>query len=504
MKPTRSSRCTPRSARTRSVGLRIGVPGWASRRASRSARSPVRAGFEPQLRATVATVPPGRKDTAGRCASSNDRASAVTPAMKVPSPPESTTREVPRAAMVRTAASRSARLAVGCTTAMPFASRSIRASRSGRVRCRRAVVLTMTSMRSLEPILRRLSIARLLRASCSPVSKGCCPATLRAMQRALRFAATGLVLLCQCGGSASLRAAEAGRLTGLSAVVAAEVKRGELDAAEAVELARAILRRDVAGASGDEGASRIRGLTGCARPLDGALERRAETADAAAAAAAMVRLEADLSPREDFVRWASEAPGGPRAAFRPVGARALSGADDGELRRKLFLDGDQAVRLAALRAAAHAASASDTDAVLEAARVDPFPMARIQAVRAAGAIGGERVVLALKDIWVTADPILRQAIADAWGTPASIDAGGRRELSWAVDTQGGSPAIAAAYALVRTANRATPIPTGPGVADALGVIERAMKSGVTHERTFAVTIAPLSVPALQKAVIEAS
>ena len=324
------------------------------------------------------------------------------------------------------------------------------------------------------------------------------------MQRALRFAATGLVLLCQCGGSGSLRAVEAGRLTGLSAVVAAEVERGELDADEAVELARAVLRRDVAGASGDEGASRIRGLTGCARPLDGALERRAETADAAAAAAAMVRLEAGLSPPEDFVRWASEAPGGPRAAFRPVGARALSGENDGELRRKLFLDGDQEVRLAALRAAQRAASASDTDAVLEAARVDPFPMARTQAVRAAGAIGGERVVLALKDLWVTADPILRQAIADAWGTPASIAAGGRRELSWAADTQGGSPAIAAAYALVRAGNRATPTPTGPGVADALGVIERAMKSGVTHERTFAITIAPLSVPALQKAVIEAS
>lgn len=325
------------------------------------------------------------------------------------------------------------------------------------------------------------------------------------MQRALRFAAVGLVLLCQCGGSASLRAAEAGRLTGLSAVVAAEVKRGELDEGEAVDLARAILRRDVAGAAGDEGAARIRGLAGCAWPLDRALEHRAEDADVAAAAAAMVRLEAGLASREDFVHWASEAPGGPRSAFRAVGARALSGPDDGALRRKLLLDADQAVRLAALRASERAASASDADAVLDAARVDPFPMARTQAVRAAGAIGGERVVLALKDLWAAADPVLREAIADAWGTPASIDAGGRRELSWAADTQGGAPAIAAAYALVRAGNHTTtPMPTGPGVADAIGVIERAIKSGVTHERTFAITIAPLSAPALQNAVIEAS
>jgi HEAT repeat protein len=324
------------------------------------------------------------------------------------------------------------------------------------------------------------------------------------MLRALRFAAPGLLLVCQCGGSASLRAAEAGRFTGLSAVVAAEVKRGEIDDGEAVDLARAILRRDVAGAAGDEGASRIRGLAGCARPLDRALEHRAEDEGPAPAAAAMLRLEAGLSPREDFVHWASEAPGGPRAAFRAVGARALWGSDDGQLRRKLFLDGDQAVRLAALRAAERAASASDTDAVLDAARVDPFPMARTQAVRAAGAIGGERVVLALKDLWAAADPTLRQAIADAWGTPASVDAGGRRELSWAADTQGGAPAIAAAYALVRAGNHTTPMPTGPGVAEALGVIERAIKSGVTHERTFAITIAPTSAPALQNAMIEAS
>lgn len=325
------------------------------------------------------------------------------------------------------------------------------------------------------------------------------------MSRALRLSAAGLLLLCQCGGSASLRAAEAGRLTGLSAIVAAEVKRGVLDAGAAADLARAILRGDVAAASGDEGALRIRGLAGCARPLDRALLRRAEGAvDAVAAAAAMVRLEANLASREDSVRWASEAPGGPRAAFRPVGAVALWGADDGALRRRLFLDGDQAVRLSALRASQRAASAADTDALLEAARVDPYPMARIQAVRAVGVLGGERVVLALKDRWASADVPLREAIADAWGTPASIDVGGRRELTWAADTQGGAPAIAAANALVRAADHTLPIPAGPGVESALGVIERAVKSGVAHERIFALTIAPLTVPPLQKAVIDAS
>jgi hypothetical protein len=325
------------------------------------------------------------------------------------------------------------------------------------------------------------------------------------MLRALRLSAAGLVLLCNCGGSASLSAARAGRFTGLSAVVAAEVKRGELDAGEAADLARAVLRSDIATAAGDDGAARIRGLAGCARRLDDALERRAEGADVTvAAAAALVLFEANLVPRADVVAWASEASGGPRAAFRPVGAVALWGEDDGALRRTLFLDGDQAVRLGALRAAQHAASADDTDALLDAARLDPYPMARLQAVRAAGVIGGARVVLALKDRWASADAALREALVDAWAMPAAIDAGGRRELAWVTDTQTGAPAIAAASALVRAGNHALPIPSGPGVEGALGVLERAVKSGVPRERILAITLAPLTVPPLQKAVIDAS
>jgi HEAT repeats len=335
------------------------------------------------------------------------------------------------------------------------------------------------------------------------------------MTRALRLAAASALLLCHCGGSPALRAADEGRVTGLSALVDAEVKRGEMGPGEAAHLARILLRREVATASGADGVTRIQVLEGCARFVAGELERRAEKDDAVAAAAAMVRLESGLADADDFAPWAAEPPGGPRAAFRAVGARALVGPKDGDLRRSLFNDGDQDVRLAALRASERAASAGDMEPLLEAARLDPYPMARTQAVRAAGAVGGERVVLALKDLWATADEPLREAIADAWAAPAAINAGGRRELSWAADAGLGAPSVAAAYALVRTgggmASIAGFVPTkpgmpfqGPGVADALGVLERAIKSGVARDRLFAIGVAPLAVAPLQKAVAEAS
>src|SRR5262249_54158437 len=107
------------------------------------------------------------------------------------------------------------------------------------------------------------------------------------------------------------------------------------------------------------------------------------------------------------------------AAWRATAARAVVGEGDGPKRRTLILDGDQDVRIAALRASADVADAEDTSAVLEAARLDPHPLARTVAIRAAGAIGGERVVLALKDVWAGADEGSRHAIADAWATRAS-------------------------------------------------------------------------------------
>jgi hypothetical protein len=316
--------------------------------------------------------------------------------------------------------------------------------------------------------------------------------------RKARLAALALfTALSHCGTTASLRAVEQGRITDLSKIVDAEVKRGDFQDDDAIALARAIARNVVDHAEGPLGAARIHELQSCARHIDDALERRAEGGGPVAAAAVMVRLEAGLgSDAEDFIPWAKAAPGELSADFRAVGARALVTKDLGKLRRKLFSDGDQEVRRAALTAAARAADPADTEALLDAARLDPYPLARHQAIRAAGVIGGERIVLALKDVWALADNPAREAIASAWASPRSIAAGGRRELTWAMDTQRGAPAIAAAYALVRTG--------GDGAAAATAVLARVIETGVPRERIFAITVAPLSSPAVRAALLKAS
>jgi len=314
---------------------------------------------------------------------------------------------------------------------------------------------------------------------------------LRATAVVLLLSATG------CSVPASIHAAEEGRLANLDKAVAGELARGDFDTADAPKLAQAVLRYEIERAEGAAGAARVLSMESCARRLDDALAQRTQKGGEVGAAAAMVRLEAGLAEPKDFAPWVNTPPAEPRAAYRAVGARALILPEESAARRALIVDGDQTVRLAALRAATDAAYAGDVEAVLEAARVDPYPLARTQAIRAAGAIGGERVVLALKDLWALADEPAREAIADAWGSARSLVAGGRRELLWAAETQRGAAAVAAASALMRA-------PKGEGQSEAIGVLSRAIEGGAWREQVYAITVADLSIPVLRAAVSKAT
>jgi len=132
--------------------------------------------------------------------------------------------------------------------------------------------------------------------------------------------------------------------------------------------------------------------------------------------------------------------------------------------------------------------------VLEAARVDPDTQSQSLAVRAAGSIGGERAVLALKDLWAQGDDALRIAIVDAWTERASLVSGGARELS-VVSDGGGVPALSAAYALVR-AGGAESAPAG-------AQLRHAMLEGTDDEKRLALNVAPLD-SANESAFVEAS
>lgn len=300
------------------------------------------------------------------------------------------------------------------------------------------------------------------------------------------------MLLLGCASSPGLRAAEAGQWNGLSKEVAAAVKAGKLEAADATKLAWATARGEALRAQGDGGADTLRDLEACARHVDGPLEARQESGDELGALAAMIRLEAGLESARAMASRAQSV----SAAWRAVGARALVGEEDGAARRARMLDQDQDVRLAALRAAATARDPADVEALLEAARVDPYPLARTAAIRAAGEIGGARVVVALKDLWPRADEGDKIAIAEAWATEPSIDAGGRDELQAVLAKERGTSAIEAAFALVRT-RRAT------GNDDAVGVLERAIQEGATKERLHALLVAPLANDLLRDAIVKA-
>ncbi|MEZ4313354.1 MAG: hypothetical protein R3F14_35480 [Polyangiaceae bacterium] len=302
------------------------------------------------------------------------------------------------------------------------------------------------------------------------------------------------LLTAGCAASPALRAAEAHDLTALAREIDAESKRGELDGKEARAIARAVAVHEIENAKGDGGARALDAFGRCSRALDSAFEARAKGTDDIAAAAAIGRIEnGQLSPdsARDLASREGLAP-----AWRAVATRALVLPEDGPARRERFTDGDQEVRIAALRAAAEAGDIADADALVEAARLDPSPLARTLAVRAIGrTASGERAVLTLRDLWTRADENLRQSIADAWATDRTIDAGGRRELWWAAENHHGAASIAAAAALARH--------KGDGWDEALGVLTRAIESGPTKDRVFAIGVAPAHEPVIEAALRKA-
>lgn len=326
----------------------------------------------------------------------------------------------------------------------------------------------------------------------------------RGVRSSLLLPLVGLVIaaatLAGCGASPAVRAAEGGDLTALRRTINEDVRRGEMSVDDARAVARAIASRDIEKAAEPGGGDRVREARPCARSVSDALEKRATNADEIGGVAAMVLLEEGLASRDDMALRASRAERkatspSAAAAWRAVRARTLTRLADGAERRALLLDGDQEVRVAAAMAALDAARPSDADALIEAARLDPYPAARAVAIRSLGAIGGERLVLALKDMWALADEPKRQVIIAAWAMPPSIDVGGRRELMIVAEADAGTPSLAAAIALARAG--------GEGSASANGVIARAVATGTTRDRVYAISASPLGSDAVREAIVKA-
>jgi hypothetical protein len=290
------------------------------------------------------------------------------------------------------------------------------------------------------------------------------------------------------------RAALAQDLPALRAAIVAQHRAGELDGDAAADIAEASAAGDLAKQRGWRGAEATLAWRACAADVEDALEDRGDGDDDPAAAALWLLVAAGEEDAGDFLDHDAPDEGG-SAWWRSLGARALVDDDEADVRRARIRDGEERVRLAAIEAADDALDPEDLDELLDAARLDPLPAARAAAVRAIGRIGGPHAALGLRDVWVRADPRLRQAIAGAWSAYPTYAQGGQRELLRVVEEESGEPAVAAAVALARSGGEHA----GRGRAE----LVRAITRGTRGERTFAIAAAPLA-PEIAAAVREAA
>ena len=294
-----------------------------------------------------------------------------------------------------------------------------------------------------------------------------------------------------CGGSPAMRAAERGDWAALRTEIAALHRVGKLTNADANDLARAVAKREIFASPPKQAVARVGDVAGCARELDGVLGSRMDVRDDAGAEAAWLRLDAGELGAGRARSFDSEK----SDAWRAVGVRGLVRKKDAEARIAAMADGSPQVRRAAMRASTEAALSEEdaTDAELEqlasSARVDPQGIVRSEAVRALAAIGGEKAVAKLRDLWTNGDDGVREEIAVAWSAPRVYERGGAEPLRLLVAAEHGPGAIEAAAAAARRKEIDPPIR-----ASSLALVARAITSGSRRDRLHAMALGPITEP----------
>jgi len=309
------------------------------------------------------------------------------------------------------------------------------------------------------------------------------PCCVRRPVPALRL---GLVLLLAGAcASAPARTALQGDLPALKAAIEQAEQRDALSASGLRELAGAVLRRELSAVdepSAGVTADAFPDVRACAPEIRSVLEDVATGANEYSTAAAMALLDAGYS-----------APGARGPTSQAVEAREAVGPRAGERRRASLLNGDAAVRRAALGAALEGASEAgpaDIAALAEAARLDPDPEARALAIRALGRVGSAEAVVALIDVNASAGLDERREIIRAWALPSSYVAGGGEQLE-ALARGSGDTSVQAALALVGH---------GESAALASATLVRAIEGNRSEEQLDALAAAPWSDLAVREAI----
>ena len=277
-----------------------------------------------------------------------------------------------------------------------------------------------------------------------------------------------VLLVPACASRGAVRAALHADLPTLKRSIADEASAGRLDRERVVDIAEAVASREVYSERGGQAARRIRLLRGCSEPLLPALEARAERQDEGGAEAALLLLATGARRPE---RYAERYDGADSGAWRAVSARASTMPQRFTQRRRYFSDPDQRVRRAALEAALEAPGTLDLEALVDAARLDPDPLARSLAVRGIGAVGGQRATHALYDLWERADEDERLTILEGWRKARTYRAGGREALLKAAE----AGALLADPSLAATATT---------------LLSRAITDGASDEQVLALAMIP--------------
>lgn len=294
-------------------------------------------------------------------------------------------------------------------------------------------------------------------------------------------------------GNMALRAAERGDEHALREVLATAQTSGTLSNGDAATLARVVADREIRTASPEDAVARVHDVAPCAHELDDTLAARMRTHDAAGARAALARVDGGVLDADEGRPFLKDMD----APWRAFGVRALTRPDENEARRRALLNPDPLVRReaalatrdAARRAEPEFATLSALSALSEAARVDPEPIVRTEALRAIAVLpatpNGE-VAGALRDLWTSGDDGLREDIAVAWSRTAVWDAGGRDALHVLVASEHGPGAIEAAAAVLRRPDADDEIARA-----AVGQLARAIQGGPPSARLHALGEAPL-------------
>jgi hypothetical protein len=300
-----------------------------------------------------------------------------------------------------------------------------------------------------------------------------------------------------CAAPWSVKAAQSGDLVGLKAALADDRARGKLDQKRVTDVAKAVAEREILRATGDEALARIDVARACFRPLADSLEDRARRADDTGAGAMLAVLDGRplRSGDESLLRRHGASSS---ALWRAVAARAAVGPKLGDARRKFYVDPDERVRLAALRAALESPDRADAAQLLEVVRLDPNPVAQAIAARATGGMESPDVVLALRDRYETADEGLRQSIVDAWSRPPLAKAGGLRELVFVAENQRGAYAVEAGAQLLQMGGEP------PTRAIGQRALLRAIRDGLSRDRVLAIGRAPIAERDVVQALREAA